>query len=97
MSKEKEAIKVLVELVLESMNWRVVWFAAQMQTELERQHKMGKHGWENMTDKEILRCIRQETAELAKATTDNEKIDESIDIANFALFFAMRYKDKDNE
>ena len=92
MSKEKEAIKVLVELVTESCNWRVIWFAAQMQTELECQQKGGKCGWEDMSDKQILHRIRQETAELAKATTDKEKIAESIDIANFALFFAMRYK-----
>lgn len=95
----KETIKILTRLVAESCNWRVVWFATQMQATLTHNQHMGKSGWENMTDKQILHRIRQETAELAKAVENNssreDKIKEAVDIANFALFFAMRYKEEE--
>lgn len=98
MAKEAETIKVLAELVAESCNWRVIWFAVKMQEILTSQRRYGgKRGWEIMTDKQILHRIRQETSELAKAKTNRKKIDEAVDVANFALFFAMRYVDSDGQ
>ncbi len=94
MSGMKETIKILVELVAESCNWRVIWFATEMQKKLEIQRKAGMSGWQNMTDKEILTRIRKETKELADAKTNEDKIAESVDLANCALFFAMRYVSK---
>ncbi len=95
MSEETKAIEVLSKLVAESCNWRVVWFAARMQEVVESHRRQGKSGWEDMTDAQILHRIRQETKELAKAKTGTDKVLEAVDVANFAMFFAMRYVDRD--
>lgn len=97
MDRDTNLIKILAGLVAESCNWRVIWFAIEMQRVLTEQRRSGKQGWENMSDKQILHRIRQETIELAKAKTNREKIDEAVDVANFALFFAMRYVTEDGD
>lgn len=99
MDKEFDAaatIRVLAEMAAQACNWRVLWFASEMQRVLTYNRTIcGKSGWETMSDKQILHRIRQETAELTKAVEDGatpqEMIAESVDIANFALFFAARY------
>ena len=93
MARNEDMIRVLSGLVAESCNWRVIWFATKMQQILTDNQECGKSGWEGMTDKQILQRLRQETVELAKAKTNREKIDEAVDVANFAMFFAMRYVD----
>lgn len=96
MSKIQETVKRLAIMVAESCNWRVIWFATEMQKVLHENR--GKSGWEEMTDKQILRRIRQETKELTDAVENNEsderKISEAVDIANFCMFFAARYSEK---
>ena len=93
----KGIVKVLAELVAETCNWRVVWFATRMQATLTRKRKRGKSGWEGMEDYEILERLQDELEELSNAVTNKEKIDEAVDIANFAMFFAMRYVDSEGE
>jgi len=87
----KNLVKVLAGLVAESCNWRVVWFATRMQDTLTRNRAMGKSGWESMSDEDIIKRLRQEVTELKKAKTNREKVNEAVDVADFAMFFAMRY------
>ncbi len=86
-------VKALTRMVANSCNWRVLWFAQGMQATLEKNKKLGKSGWEQMSDDQILTRLKQEVKELGKAKTHDKKIKEAFDVANFAMFFAMRYVD----
>ena len=77
------------------MSQNVLRFALEMQRELDiNKHKSG---WWNLTPKQCLNRLRQETAEVARAISQNKTPDkvtsECADVANFAMFLSNIWRD----
>ena len=65
----------------------LAWFTNAMQTELDNNRHKG--GWGSMSQKWLLRRLRQETKELERAIAEGKNVvEEAADVANFAMMIA---------
>lgn len=79
-----------------TMRKEVKWFAEQMESKLKENDYKG--GWKNDDKEELTQLLLSEVAELMNTSNRKNIINESIDVANFAMMIADNArKDVDNE
>lgn len=64
----------------------VMWFAKQMEDSLRRNDH--KSGWSDIKSQDLINRIFDELDELVEANNQSDRIQESIDVANFAMMVA---------
>lgn len=78
---------------LEILSQHVDTFADQMKRRISDSLAEGKGGWDTMPRTKLLKCLKSEVKELTDALVEgvsHDIVHESVDVANFALFFAAR-------